>query len=378
MACRLAVDKPSVEPTMTEFTGASSKSPGRNELLDLSFHLCFTLYLLISWAYSSLVAWHNGFFFNCETFPILLWWSSMTNVMYVYMFCSYIWFLFWVCVRFCSQESLIILYVNQMDELDNLGPGAPSTNDLNNILHSSMDDPNNEVRTYSDSLYIPTDNIENILSKYPNNFSVFSLNIQSLNSKFDSLLAFLLHLDAARCGYNFDAICLRETWLSPKCDTSFLNIPGYHLIHQGKTCSQHSGLIIYLSDKFSYSIKDIQVKSELWDEQFIDVHGENLKGKITIGNIYRPPRSNNNSVTLRKFISEINPVISNIAHENNCSIITGDFRYEPSTNKRESWNSEILWFVCDSRFFSENYTTNATLKVQCVSHWPTFLQVEQS
>ena len=111
------------------------------------------------------------------------------------------------------------MYVNQMDESDNLGPGAPSINDLNNVLRSFVDDPNNEVRTYSDSLYIPTENVENILSQYPNNFSVFSLNIQSWNSKFDPLLAFLSHLDEK--GYNFDAFCLQETWLSPKCDTSF-------------------------------------------------------------------------------------------------------------------------------------------------------------
>ena len=67
-----------------------------------------------------------------------------------------------------------------MDELDNLGPGAPSNNDLNDVLRSFVDDPKNEVRTYSDSLYIPTENVDNILLQYPNNFSVFSLNIQSL------------------------------------------------------------------------------------------------------------------------------------------------------------------------------------------------------
>ena len=78
-----------------------------------------------------------------------------------------------------------------------------------------MDDPNNEVSTYADSPYIPTENVENILSQYPNNFSVFRLNIQSLKSKFDSLLTFLSHLDEN--GYNFDTICLQETRLSPKC-----------------------------------------------------------------------------------------------------------------------------------------------------------------
>ena len=170
-----------------------------------------------------------------------------------------------------------------MDELNNLGSDVPNTDDLNNVLRSFVDDPNNEVRTYSDSLYIPTENVENMLSQYPNNFSLFSLNIQSLNSKFDSLSAFLSHLNEK--GYNFDAICLQETWLPPDGDTSLFNIPGYHLIHQGKICSQHSGLIIYLSNKFSYSVKDIEIRSDLWDGQFVDVYGENLNGKITIGNI---------------------------------------------------------------------------------------------
>ena len=213
-----------------------------------------------------------------------------------------------------------------MDELNNLGSDVPNTDDLNNVLRSFVDDPNNEVRTYSDSLYIPTENVENVLSQYPNNFSLFSLNNQSLNSKFDSLSAFLSHLNEK--DYNFDAICLQETWLPPDGDTSLFNIPGYHLIHQGKICSQHSGLIIYLSNKFSYSVIDIQIRSDLGDGQFVDVYGENLNGKITIGNIYRPPRSNNSNVTLRKFISEIDPVINNIAHENNCSIITGDFNID--------------------------------------------------
>ena len=45
------------------------------------------------------------------------------------------------------------------------------------------------------SLYIPTDKVHGVLSKNTANFSIFSINIQSLNSKFDSLLAILSDLD---------------------------------------------------------------------------------------------------------------------------------------------------------------------------------------
>ena len=266
------------------------------------------------WVFVSTVklsrSYHN------DEFP---WRKSFMYICFVRLPC-------WMFIRFWSKESMINYVVCQMDELNNLGSDVPNTDDLNNVLRSFVDDPNSEVRTYSDSLFIPTQNVENMLSQYPNNFSLFSLNIQSLNGKFDYLSAFLSHLNEK--GYNSDAICLQETWLPLDGDTSLYNIPGYHLIHQGKICSQHSGLIVYLSNKFSYSVKDIQIRSDLWDGQFVVVYGENLNGKITIGNIYRPPRSNNSNVTLRKFISKIDPVINNIAHENNCSIITGDFNID--------------------------------------------------
>ena len=83
---------------------------------------------------------------------------------------------------------------------------------------------------------------------------------------------------------HFQAICLQETWLSHDQDTSFFTIPGYHLIHRGKSCSNHSGLIIYLSDEFSYSVKDTLPGSQLWNGLFIDVYGENFCGNLTIWN----------------------------------------------------------------------------------------------
>ena len=78
-------------------------------------------------------------------------------------------------IRFWSKESMINYVACQMDEFSNLGSGVPNTDDLNNVLRSFVDDPNNEVRTYSDSLYIPTENVENMLSQYPNNFSLFRI-----------------------------------------------------------------------------------------------------------------------------------------------------------------------------------------------------------
>ena len=95
-----------------------------------------------------------------------------------------------------------------------------------------------------------------------------------------------------------------------------------------KKCSAHSGLAIYLSDSFSYLIKSVHDDSELWDGMFIEVSGESLCDKIIIGNIYRPPLSNNNNKTIKQFCEELTPVISNIS-KNSCHIIiTGDFNID--------------------------------------------------
>ena len=97
-------------------------------------------------------------------------------------------------------------------------------------------------------------------------FSVLSVNIQSLNSKFDSLTSILSHLNDNNT--HFQAIFLQETWFSHDQDISLFNIPGYHLIHRRKSCSNHSGLIIYLSDEFPYTVKDTSQGSQLRDGLF--------------------------------------------------------------------------------------------------------------
>ena len=100
------------------------------------------------------------------------------------------------------------------------------------------------------SPYIEIESLTPVLSKYKSIFSVLSLNIQSLNSKFDTLLAILSDLNDNNI--KIDAICLQETWLSNDQDASVFSIAGYQLIHLGKKCSSHSGLAIFLSDSFSY------------------------------------------------------------------------------------------------------------------------------
>ena len=57
--------------------------------------------------------------------------------------------------------------------------------DLNDILRSFEDDPNNELITYSDHPYLDTEGFVFSLAKKDKSFSILNLSAQSLNSKFD-------------------------------------------------------------------------------------------------------------------------------------------------------------------------------------------------
>ena len=187
------------------------------------------------------------------------------------------------------------------------------------------------------------------LKKHKGTFSVLSLNIQSLNSKFDAFMSVLSHLNDNNT--RFQAICLLETWLSHDQDTSLSNIPGYHLIHSGKSFGNHSGLIIHLSDEFSYRVKDTLQGSQLWNGLFIDVYDESLCSNLMIRNIYRPPRHNNNNNTVRQFCSELQPLISNISKHDSNAIITGDFNIDLlQINERSEFQKYFDLFTTNRLF----------------------------
>ena len=144
---------------------------------------------------------------------------------------------------------------------------AGTENDLNRLL-STFVDSEHEVVNFHNSRYIEMSDIESIFSQSLNDFSILSLNVQSINGKFDNLLRIINNLSAS--GVYFGAICLQETWLSSNADISMFHIPGYKLIHQGFRCAKHGGLIVYVNEKYSHKLRNLYDKSKLWEGLFID------------------------------------------------------------------------------------------------------------
>ena len=108
------------------------------------------------------------------------------------------------------------------------------------------------------------------LTNSPNTFKILSLNCQSLNAKIDQIKLKLKLFE--REGVEFNAICIQETWLSNNSDNSLLHLEGFHMIPNGKRCSSsHGGLVIYHKNTFKFNIIDLQVNSNIWEGQFIDI-----------------------------------------------------------------------------------------------------------
>ena len=113
-----------------------------------------------------------------------------------------------------------------------------------------------------------------LLKNESDQFSILSLNIQSINAKFDQLRNILEGLESQNC--EFSAICLQETWLSEASDISLLSLDNYDFISQGKICSSQGGLAIYLLKKYDHKTLTIHDHSDIWEGQFSEISGATL------------------------------------------------------------------------------------------------------
>ena len=178
---------------------------------------------------------------------------------------------------------------------------------------------------YEKSEYLKPDDIEKFMCERKSHFSIFSLNVDSINMKISELRIFIESLITKNAGPC--VITLQECIISKATNCDAFKIPGYELIAKGKMCSEKGGLITYVRDDFTGTERTgLYTKSDIFEAQFVDVSGPLIKNKkITIGNFYRPPRRNENLTLMGQFISEIQPILNKLRNENTFSFLAGDF-----------------------------------------------------
>ncbi len=92
--------------------------------------------------------------------------------------------------------------------------------------------------------------------------NTFSTNIQPIKAKYDELKSFIEHLGTL--GFELSAICTQESIIYEGHALSLLQLKGYNLIPQSKSCSAKGDLIIYLHETFKYDNKSKLNKHRMW------------------------------------------------------------------------------------------------------------------
>ena len=152
-----------------------------------------------------------------------------------------------------------------------------------------------------------------------NNFSLFHLNIHSLQFHIEELTILLNMLN-----YNFDVLAISETKLykgiQPAKD---INIPSYQC-EQTPTEANKGGTLLYIADKLNYKPrKDLEIyEPKKIESTFIEII--NSKGKNTlVGCIYK-----HHNISEIEYNEIINPLIYKLNTENKPCWIIGDFNMD--------------------------------------------------
>jgi hypothetical protein len=255
---------------------------------------------------------------------------------------------------------------------DMFGTMASKTYSLCDLIEGrfqNLMENENEPELLTPSLYYDNNSFIEILKSKQGKFKILSLNCQSLNAKFNQLKIYIE--DYRHSGDQIDMICLQETWLHNDSELSLLHIPGYQLISKGKSCSAHGGVAIYLSEKYTFTILNLSdSQSNSWDGLFLEVYVRNSSlrsctDKIIVGNIYKPPR--NNVDTLVSFIDELHQILTKLNRKKNV-IITGDFNLDLLKYQQNSHINDFL-----ELFFQCSYIPKITLPTRLTQQHGTLI-----
>ena len=181
-----------------------------------------------------------------------------------------------------------------MDPVLDYDQGSPTDNlsndDLSEFLNEGYDSQFNSSFQLNESTYFDIDSLISKFKQIEDHFTVLSLNIQSIKSKwslFTASLDALFDKDIYPC-----AILVQETWLD--FDSNLYDLPNYDCFSLEGTCSRHGGLKTYIRRDFSAKNLNLYCSSDVWEGLFIETRNNKSHKKIVVSNIYKPLRGNNN------------------------------------------------------------------------------------
>ena len=139
---------------------------------------------------------------------------------------------------------------------------------------------------YKNSPYYDLGTLKKYCLENISNFSVLSINAQSINAKIDKLRG-VLHFLQEEYNFNFSVICIQEAWIGEIEKSLLPRIPNYEPLHKPKSLGPHSGLMMYIHNEFKGTDANIfnPALSGSWEGQSIKISGKSLKDTLRISQI---------------------------------------------------------------------------------------------
>ena len=163
-------------------------------------------------------------------------------------------------------------------------------NSIHNMTEDSEDDEDEDVEINMNCKFYGTEDFLQAKFKEDKTFSVFHLNIHSIERHIEEFKIILKMLD-----FKFDVICISESKIQKDRSpiTDIINIEGYQTPIGTPTEAKKGGVIIYVKEGLNYKPRpDLNIyKSKELESQFIEIIDQNTSNSI-VGVIYRHPCMN--------------------------------------------------------------------------------------
>ena len=228
--------------------------------------------------------------------------------------------------------------------------GGITSNNFKELMESL--DPSYEIDLIKESPYFSPDNLPNYI-KRNDIHSILSLNTQSLNAKHSNIKV-MLELFSQQ-GIKFTALVLQETWLNDltESEQARFELDGYTLLTQGKSCSAHGGLAVYVDNNYNATVVDTINTSQVFEGMFVEIKAQNSDDKLIIANCYRPPINQNVRENLTTFYQELQPFLEKYARSKSDVILAGDSNINLLKVNHEELYAEFLDILLNQSFFPQ-------------------------
>ena len=226
---------------------------------------------------------------------------------------------------------------------------------LIHLLDKNDSEDNNEAHVIKHSPYYGEADFTKLLIHMAG-FSILSLNIQSVNAKFDKFQLFVNRMNLTN---PISVICLQECWLSSMDNVTMFNLDGYELFSQPNQCCAHGGLIIYVHKQFAATVlTNIKVQSSGWEYLCVQLSHQKPRSKqYILCNIYRTP--NELVDDINTFTNELSSFLVKLKNLKHSAYLCGDYNINLLKVKINKHYCNYFDDVVSNGFFPKNYTSNS-------------------